>query len=921
MPNWYNVATPHADIRNGDFDESVFAAKLGDVVDGVAPPDYNDPYVFYKKTYLTAGLEKLLLRVYKKLDQGRGPGVVQLQTPFGGGKTHALILTYHYLSNGERVEELLPEDVGLLSPNISAIVGTDANPSEGFRDGDVHRQTLWGEIAYQLGGEQAYAKIRGNDEDRISPGRKDIRDLLQDLQPFTILLDEVLEYIVRAKGIEVGDTTLGAETLSFCQELTEAVSGIENGLLLATLPSSEQEDFGDVKAGNLAKLEKIFKRLEAIYTPVKGEEVYSIIRRRLFEEPEEAEVRSIVDDYVQKYQEHEKNLPGKATSADFREKMELAYPFHPEVIDILYEKWSTFASFQRTRGALRLLARVAEDLYNREKSIDLILPGDINLEEPPIRQEFLSHIGNEYEGVIASDVAGSNAKSMRLDQENKSWNHLAQRNAASIFLHSFAADEGERGIDLPFVKLDVARPDTTFPLITEVLNEQEQELWYLNTRNGQEYYFSNVPNLNRMVVDKKGQIQSSDVRSKLESLIRGELGTRMRTYLWPSSGDKLPDNEELKLAVLDPSENYTEQELRRWVNRSGESYRSYKNTIFFAQADEDRYGRIQDDIKDFLALQDILNGIRQGKHSGLEEKENEVQRRLENIKGEFSQKIRDLYHLALVPVMNGDSLEEIDFGQSATGRENLDSWFRKKLASTKHSKILERPPSANLINKKFLVNSDTIELQAILDQFYKDPNLPALDQADLIAETVANGVQDGSFGLARREDGELKPTSVCINEPLTPSQVNFREEGWVLVTDEKAAELQSQVQPEPAGDEAEEEDSQPTGSTPSGVGTSDGSPSPSSGGTSGGSSSGSPKEEEESLIHRFSLRASDIPTRKLTDLNRGVLMPITRDVGEFTFTIEFEVESGDGISERKIEQQVMETLRQLGATVERKEGD
>jgi hypothetical protein len=917
MPDWYNVAKPHQDIRNGDFDESVFAAKLGDVVDGVAPPDYNDPYVFYKKTYLTAGLEKLLRRVYKKLDQGRGPGVVQLQTPFGGGKTHALILTYHYLSNGERVEELLPEEVGLLSPNISAIVGTDANPSEGFRDGDVHRQTLWGEIAYQLGGEQAYAKIRGNDEDRISPGRKDLRDLLEGLQPFTILLDEVLEYIVRAKGIEVGDTTLGAETLSFCQEVTEAVSGIENGLLLATLPSSEQEDFGDVKAGNLAKLEKIFKRLEAIYTPVQGEEVYSIIRRRLFEEPDEAEVRSIVDDYVQKYQEHEKNLPGKATSADFREKMELAYPFHPEVIDILYEKWSTFASFQRTRGALRLLARVAEDLYNREKSIDLILPGDINLEEPPIRQEFLSHIGNEYEGVIASDVAGSNAKSMRLDEENKSWNHLAQRNATSIFLHSFAADEGERGIDLPLVKLDVARPDTTFSLITEVLKKQEEELWYLNTRNGQEYYFSNVPNLNRMVVDKKGQIQSSDVHTKLESLIRNELGKRMSTYLWPRSGDELPDDEELKLAVLNPSVNYTEQELRQWVKHFGQSYRFYKNTVFFAKADENRYGRIQDDIKDVLALQNILVGIRHGKHSGLEEKESEVQRRLDNLKEDFSQKIRDLYHVAIV--MNGNGLERIDFGQSPTGREKLDSWFRRKLSSTKHRKILDCPPSANLINAKFLRNSDTIELRAILDQFYKDPNLPALDQAGLIAETVANGVQDGSFGLARREDGELEPTSVRINEPLTPSQVNFREEGWVLVTDEKAVELQSQVQPEPAGDETNE-NGQPEGSPSSSVRVAGGSATPSDDGASGGLSA-SAKNKGETRVHRFSLRASDIPTRKLTDLNRGVLMPITRDAGEFTFTIEFEVESADGISERKIEQQVMETLRQIGATVERKEAE
>jgi hypothetical protein len=293
-----------------------------------------------------------------------------------------------------------------------------------------------------------------------------------------------------------------------------------------------------------------------------------------------------------------------------------------------------------------------------------------------------------------------------------------------------------------------------------------------------------------------------------------------------------------------------------------------------------------------------------------------VQRRLDDVKGEFSQKIRDLYHVALVPVMNGDSLEEIDFGQSAAGRENLDSWFRKKLASTKHSKILERPPSANLINKKFLGNSDTIELQSILDQFYKDPNLPALDQADLIAETVANGVQDGSFGLARCEDGDLNPNSVRINEALTPSQVNFREEGWVLVTNEKAAE----VQPDPADGE-EGGDKKSTISAPGATGSSAGSSSSSGEGSTNGTPTGSADEEEENLVHRFSLRASEIPTRKLTDLNRGVLMPITRDAGEFTFTIEFEVESTDGISEQKIEQTVMETLRQLGATVERKDTD
>jgi predicted AAA+ superfamily ATPase len=346
MQNWFDIITPHEDIRKGHFDEAVFAAKLGDVTSGEAPPDYNGPYAFYKKTYITSGLENLLQRVSEKLSGGKGPGVVQLQTPFGGGKTHALILTYHYLTSGERVEGLLPDGVEQQSPHLATIVGTDANASEGFETDGVQRHTLWGELAYQLGGEDALGKIEANDQNRTSPGRKSLRDVLEPLQPFCILLDEALEYVVRARGVEVGDTTLGAQTLSFFQELTEAVSSLPRGLMIATLPSGENEDFSDDKARNLGKIQQIFGRLEAIYTPVQGEEVYSIIRRRLFEAPDDQDdVREIIDQYVRRYGQHKDELPAKVREGDYRRKMERAYPFHPEVIDILYEKWGTFASF------------------------------------------------------------------------------------------------------------------------------------------------------------------------------------------------------------------------------------------------------------------------------------------------------------------------------------------------------------------------------------------------------------------------------------------------------------------------------------------------------------------------------------------------------------------------------------------------
>lgn len=938
MTKWYRVAPPHEDIRAGDFDESVFAAKLGDVVDGSAPPDYSDPYAFYKKTYLTAGLEKLLERIYSKLDNGRGPGVVQLQTPFGGGKTHALILAYHYLAHGERIEELLPDDVGLLTPNIATIVGTDVNPSTGFRDGNIHRRTLWGEIVYQLGGGQAYTSIQKNDEDRVSPGRKALQEVLEPLQPFTILLDELLEYVVRARGLDyagrgaedadavkVGTTTLGAQTLSFFQELTEAVSNIEHGMLIATLPSSEQEDFGEAEQGNLAKIEKIFGRLEAIYTPVQGREVYSIIRRRLFERPDEGKVREIVDRYISTYQNHKNALPGKATSVEMREKMELAYPFHPDIIDILYEKWSTFSSFQRTRGALRLLARVAEDLFEREEAIDLILPGDINLNQPAIRQEFLRHVGNEYEGVIGSDIAGSNAKAMQLDQENHAWDHLAQRNATAIFLHSFAADDSDRGIQPPYIKLDVARPDTTFPLVTEVLQQMKQDLWYLNTRGEQEYYFSNVPNLNRMVIDKKSQVQSRAVRKELKRRIENELGTKLDCYLWPRDGDAIPDTQSLKLVVLDPAESYTDTQLRHWVEKSGQSYRAYKNTIFFAKPDPDRYARFQDAIKQYLALQDILDGIEQGEHPALEAKTDEVRKRRDALQDDFSIKVRELYQQALVPVLNGSSLEKIDFGRPPVGSENLDSWFRKKLSGTQHGKILAGPPSPTFIQNKFLSNSDTIAIQAVLEQFYKNPNLPALDTPTLIAEAIVNGVREGQYGLAQMIDEEVKPASVRINEVLSPTQVPFQEEGWVLVTDEKASELQARVTPAPndrttdAGRYRNASSTGRTSSTEPASSSTESSSADSTADASPSDTSESTASAQEETVHTLSLRASGLPSGKIYDLNQGVLKPLTAKAGAFEFTIEFEVSSEDGIPTKTIEQTVIETLRQLGATIERKE--
>ncbi len=193
MENWFDIIEPHQDIKDGDFDEAVFAAKLDEVVAGTAAPDYNDPYLFFKKTYFTEGINALLKKVEHKLSGGKGSSVIEILTQFGGGKTHALISIYHYIKSGTKIKDLLPQGLELSNAKMAVIVGTPLNPLEGRKKDGLTINTLWGDIAYQLAGIEGYKEFEKNDKERISPGKDKLRDFLKKQQPFIILFDEILE--------------------------------------------------------------------------------------------------------------------------------------------------------------------------------------------------------------------------------------------------------------------------------------------------------------------------------------------------------------------------------------------------------------------------------------------------------------------------------------------------------------------------------------------------------------------------------------------------------------------------------------------------------------------------------------------------------------------------------------------------------
>jgi hypothetical protein len=689
-------------------------------------------------------------------------------------------------------------------------------------------------------------------------------------------------------------------------------------MLVVTLPSSQIEDFGEKEEQSLARLGKIFGRLESIETPVRGQEIYAIIRRRLFEVEslKRKTMREIVHQYFSLYRHNRDDLPAKVHDASYRDKMELAYPFHPDLIDILYEKWSTFSGFQRTRGVLRLLANVVEELYQREANLDIILPGDINLEQTAIRQEFLKHIGSEYEGVIASDIAGHEAKAQALDAANRHWKHLSQRIATAIFYHSFSADDSEKGINLPYIKLAVLHSDTLPSLVTEVLQKQSSQLWYLNRRN-ENYYYSKIPNINRMILDKK-ELYNESYQEELERLIKQEAGKEFRTYIWPSAsrGDEIADNRELKLIILHPEERG--ENIPDWIERKGRSFREYQNTLFFALADAAAFARLREEVKTYLALEEIKNEIKREPNSPLATKLSEIEQRQHKIKRDYSYHIRRMYDTLQV------GTRQIKLAHPVSAPESLSRWCWRELTS--RELIIEKLHYRILVTR-LMRGHEQLATNIILDQFYKNTRLPAPATPQVIARAIQLGVQEGAYGFATSEAGEISANSLHYQQPIPLSLISFAN-NCTLISKTKSetmlAEEEERQQQELSRERREQQPSPNLPSQDSYQPTFASSPlalPPRIRGERGGASGRivpSPYAEAPPRKYKqIRLVISDIPAGRIADVNRGIFMPLSAAVaGGLKFKLEIDITSSEGISPAILENQIKETIRQIGATID-----
>ena len=752
MRAFTQIAIPHEDILEGRLTMDVFAADLWQVANGKAPLDYQDADLFFRKTYLTKGLKNIIEVAKSRLEGRSGDSVIQLQTPFGGGKTHTLIALYH------KAKEW--------NARVVVFDGTALSPEE---------IKPWEELERQLSGKIEITK--GN----IAPGKEKLITLLSEHSPVLILMDEILEYITKAAGIKVGDSNLASQTFAFIQELTASVSAVGNALLVLTLPSSILEHYDENAERIFQQLQKITGRMEKIYTPVEDDEIEHIVRARLFSKIDEKKAKKVVNDFVE-YAKNE-GLLSNDEFVNYREKFLGSYPFKPEVIDILYKRWGSFPTFQRTRGVLRLLSLVVQDLL--DKNIPFIRLGDFNLNNDEIRRELIKHIGQEWDSIIAQDITSKGSGAKKIDEGLRSSYkpyRLGTVVSTAIFMMSFSG-RGEKGSSVKEIKLNTVYPEFSSTVIDTIISELKEKLFYLSDEG---FYFTNQPNLNRMIIAREENIPDDNICEEERKIINDHISKspKLKAYIHPKFSKDIPDTPELKFIIL--NKGIPEKEF---LEKYGEIPRIYRNTLIFLCMDENQKESFYLYLRKLLALK----SIDEDKELKLTEgQRKEVKNKLKSYKHKEYEELRKLYRKLYLPAKDG--YKDIDMGLPTFGESLLDKEIYEYLKT--QGEILEKI-APKVIKDKYMLNKDYIEIKKLYDAFLKTPGEIRLISEKGFIDSIKDGVKNGLFGFGYLKDD--KPECKHINEIPT---VNLVDGEIIIKPDlciksiEEEEEKEQQIYPE-----------------------------------------------------------------------------------------------------------------------------
>lgn len=798
---------PRNEVLRGDLSDAIFAAEFGDLIIGKAPKVYRDPAVFFQNTHPAKPLCKIIQMIFERLaDPTEGGAIIRLSTGFGGGKTHTLMALWHLAQNISDPTlgiELLPAAGRPVKVKVVAVDAGKAGVPIFYRHEGVEVRSLWGEIVFALGGRESLNSLGSADDPEAQPDEAFLSRVFPE-GPVLILLDELVIYMAALS--ERGQGNL----LAFLNKLTSIVNRRPQTVLVVTDPADqrayakEAAKVGDTIIPAAVKLDDVLGRRATDYDPI-GDEAAQVIIRRLFEKVDPGAAQAASAAYHSLYErvlnEYPGLLPPEASGAEYAKRIVECYPFHPRLLDTAQGRLGALQEFNKSRGTLRLFARILRDIWEVGNDLPLITAGDINWSSPRIQADLLQRLNRDsFKAAITADIEKHAAE---LDGGPEG---IHRRVASALLLESIPM-QSTSGMSPQDLTLAVLRPDEAGPEPSEALDRLVGICWHTYPMaGGRGWQFRYEPNVNRLIEERSGDVSIEDAKSRVLAEVQGYFsGPLFKLTPWPRKASEVPESADLQLVLCE------REDIARSVcaysddsDPSAPIPRRFQNSIVAVAPAQAAFDAAIERAQRLLAAEAIERENRSGEPNKL------VREQLQRLKPELQKQFRIQACRAFNRVMLiGGHFKDAN-------RSRIVSYELEEQFQVPDEQILQRAQGQSCL-KKFLDEKgliyqpgDALDIdrflkdvlpgatplpdmpgvytaKAIHERFLSTPGLRLLPNGDVVRETLKKAVSEGKI-VVRLPDGRAYDDGGCVEGPegqrrrLPGTLMGFQLSDDVLVT-------------------------------------------------------------------------------------------------------------------------------------------
>ncbi len=800
---WHDVVALRDDVKSGELSLAMFAADLHDVDMGCARRVYQDTTEFFSLTFPTFSIRELARDVVNRLAGRNDKAVRQLELTYGGGKTHTLITLYHLVHDPERLPDLpavheFIEHIGLRPPRsrVAVLAFDKLDVEKGMEARDPRGTTRrlrhpWSVLAYQIAGSDGLRLLHAEDQDaerETAPAESLLTSLLalpaKEELPTLVLIDEVLMY---ARGKVDIDPAWRGRLASFFQYLTQAATKVDRCAIVASLLATDPRKSDDVGKEIIHEIFAIFRReREEGVQPVLKDDVAEVLRRRFFKAESirnRDRFRQHVVAALKGIAELDEQTRKEGKAAE--ERFLKSYPFHPDLTDLFYSKWTNLENFQRTRGALRTFALALRDASKWDQSplvgpnVFLGPPGSSAVSEAAreltsiATTEEVEGKRQEWTGILEGELA--KAREIQTDGTGLRFREL-EAAVFATFLHSQPI--GSKALTRELLLLvGASRPDRIE--LEKALRRWSEVSWFLDEAGigdagtgpdgrrqlPRTWRLGSRPNLRQMHHDACVRVppEAIDARllddvGKLKSLKEAAVGAGARVHVLPQRPRDVEDDGEFHYAVLGPvagaESGKPSAEGRRFLEEgaSAASPRIYRNAVVLAVPSREGIEIARSRIRDYLGWEEVRSQLKN--HDVDPIRAATLRAFIDESRGKISEAIQHAYCI----VMTVGEDKEIQTFKITVGDKPLFALIKED----RRSRIQETPVAAEALlpggpYDLWREGETSRRLKDLVGAFAQFPHLPKMLNRRAILDTLRAGCREGRFVLkALRPDRSVR---------------------------------------------------------------------------------------------------------------------------------------------------------------------